>query len=152
MRAALLSLVALGCGAPSPALEGSLTELVALEYDRVEVTRSQDGVELSVAFLRQQATRRDLVLKVTARSSLTGQDVPIQLGPDAQGVPVGAVHRDVEGDPRREFPAVERGELSLDDNVLPGTRLGGEVRVTFANGTHAAAGRTVFGRFEGQVP
>lgn len=142
-----------GCGGgPAKALEGSLVELYELEYQDVEITRSDNGLELSVAFFQPRGVGRDLVLKVTSRSPASGVSAPIDLAEVKEGQQVGVLSLDREGDPRKELPGLARGTLSLEDTLSPGATIGGELRVTFENGTHPAAGRTVFGSFEGKVP
>ena len=64
----------------------------------------------------------------------------------------GRVARAVQGEPNRSFPALARGEFTLDAVPESGTRLHGRFSVTFEDGTAFASGRTAFHDFEATVP
>ena len=140
------------CG--SPELEGSLRELLDLHYQSAQVNESGD--EVAVRFYTPRGAGQDLVLAVSA--NLGGLDLKpgqkIQLAElDPDGNQRGTVTRNVLNDPRRTFPALEYGQLIL--NQLPGNSgqdVSGSFSVTFAPGIDFACGRTVFGSFKGKVP
>ncbi len=140
-----------GCGR-DPALDGSLTELVDLSYRKVEVVKTVD--ELALRFVMPQGAGEDVVLRVSA--SLVGTRVdarePLDLTEeDALGQVRGKVARSVQGDALTQFPPLQRGQLTFEKELQEGALVEGELNLTFENGTHAASGRTVFGRFEARV-
>jgi hypothetical protein len=156
LRLLVLAVLATACGKDGNALEGSVTPLLDLHYERAEA-RVAEG-ELSVSFLSRQGTGENTVLKVSARVSdmipegylgpLT-IDLAQVLGDGAQR---GAVGRSVLDEPAREFPLLARGSLFVGTIPQPGSRVSGEFNVTFVNGTDVYSGRTIFGRFEATVP
>lgn len=158
MRAAPLLcalLCASACGPPS--LEGSLTELMDLRYRSVEVGASDLGgsnPQVTVKFLTPQGEGENIVLEVTARiRGLTLEPhVSVDLVELLYGTQRGRITRNVLDDPRRTFPALERGRLVLDRVPEQNLRVKGEFSVTFIQGIEFANGRTVFASFEGKVP
>ena len=154
---AVLAAVLCACGDEGGRLEGSVTSLLDLRYDRAEAQLSEG--ELAVSFLTQQGTGTNIVLKVSARvadmlpEGYTGPldvDLAEVLSTGAQR---GAVGRNVLDEPARTFPALRLGGLKV--KALPGQqgqRISGELHVTFVNGTHPYSGRTIFGSFEATVP
>jgi hypothetical protein len=151
----LLLAAPLSSCAPPKALEGSVTPLLDLSYERVEAQATKS--EVSVRFLRAQGAGEDTILKVAAKLegvSLEPRAV-IPLGQRVggpEGPLRGAVSRSVLDEPTRAFPDIARGELVFDGYLDPGKTVTGELRVTFANGTDIYSGRTIFGRFEATVP
>ena len=157
VRAIPLLLADLAACAPDDRLEGSVTPLLDLHYERVEARQSEDGKEVAVRFLRMQGEAEDTVLKVTA--NLEGHALeprlPIDLAQrvgNAEGPQRGSVSRSLLDEPTRDFPELARGGLIFHGYLTPGGRVSGELHLTFTNGTHVYSGRTLFGRFEATVP
>lgn len=148
----LAGLALTGCGPQM--LEGSLTELLSLHYDTVEVTRSDDT--LAVRFYTPRGKGQDLVLAVAAHTGgldpKPGQT--IDLAEEApSGQQRGELTRNVLNDPRTTLPALQIGTLTLD--ALPeetGQVVTGRFNVTFVECIDFGCGRTVFGSFKGKVP
>lgn len=134
-------------------LEGSLSVLVNLEYREARVALTPEAV--TVNFVRPQGEGENIVLQVTARldgvslESGTALDLAEMLDEDTQR---GVIARNVLDDPRRSFPALERGRLQFNRVPAPGERVAGAFSSTFAQCTEFACGRTVFGDFEASVP
>lgn len=147
---------ALGCGTRDLPyrLEGSLSVLIDLRYQKTYLDLSPE--ELAVRFVTPQGEGEDTVLKVTA--SLLGAAVeaedPIDLAEDTpEGKQRGVVSRNVLADEsNRSFPRLERGRLVFLRAPVSGSKVPGEVSVTFANGNQLASGRTLYGSFQAEVP
>ena len=141
-----------GCGG-SPELQGSLSTLMSLAYDRAEVAAS--AAEASVKFLKTRGDGEDIVLQVSARldnltlEAGTAIDLAEELSPS---VTRGTLARNVLNDPRRTFPAIQRGLLTFKQLPESGKTVNGQFSTTFAQCTEAACGRTVYGDFQGAVP
>lgn len=151
-----LAVLALACGGEGGALEGSVTPLLDLRYQRSEA-RVGEG-QLSVSFLTKQGSGENTVLKVSARvddmlpEGYTGS-LDIDLAEVLEnGAQRGTVGRSVLDEPVREFPLLARGKLFVDRIPQPNGRVTGDFNVTFVNGTDVYSGRTIFGRFEATVP
>lgn len=144
-----------GCG-QGPHLEGSVTPLLNLHYEKVEA--SADTAESSVRFLTEQGAGENVVLKVTARMDnleLTpGAEIDLSelLGTEPDSAQRGSVSRSVLNEPSRDFPRILRGGLTFEKTPASGATVPGSFHVTFVNGTDVYSGRTVFGRFEATVP
>lgn len=141
------------CACGPPTLEGSLTEIMDLHYTRTDVSASSASV--AVRFLAPQGTGENLVLEVGARLGgiMLEAGVPIDLAQTApDGTQRGIVTRDVFDDPRRTFPLIRQGQLLLRSLPMPQTKVAGELSVSFVVGTQYANGRTVFSKFEAQIP
>jgi hypothetical protein len=141
--------------APHLSLEGSVTPLLDLGYERAEAQATK--TEVSVRFLRAQGAGEDTILKVAAKLEGVAPEphAAIALGQrvgGAEGPLRGAVSRSVLEEPVRAFPDIARGELVFDGYLDSGKTVTGELHVTFANGTDVYSGRTLFGRFEATVP
>ncbi|WP_223752406.1 hypothetical protein [Myxococcus sp. RHSTA-1-4] len=158
-RAAVLSAALAGLGACAPEgtrLEGSVSELVDLRYERAEAQWSPG--ELSINFVTPQGTGVNTILKVSAQvgdmipEGYTGPLV-IDLAEVLEGgAQRGAIGRSVLDEPARTFPPLARGKLTVGGTpVEPGSRITGDFHVTFDNGTNVYSGRTVFGSFEATV-
>lgn len=152
--AGLASLAGVLSACGPTALEGSLTELLTLHYQTVEVTSSGDT--LAVRFYTPRGDGEDLVLAVAANTA--GLDVApgltVDLAEDApSGQQRGELTRNVLNDPRTTLPAIQIGTLTLDQ--LPketGQSVSGKFNVTFVECINFGCGRTVFGSFKGKVP
>jgi hypothetical protein len=147
-----------GCG-EGPRLEGSVSELLDLRYERVDAMALED--EVVVSFVTPQGCGENTILKVSARLddlTLTPGvkiDLAELLGDTPDSPQRGAVDRDVLNEPDRDFPRILIGGLTLEtalDAFTPGAKVPGEFHVTFVNGTDVYSGRTVFGRFDATVP
>jgi hypothetical protein len=155
LQALLLTGLLTGCG-EGPHIEGSLTPLLNLRYDKSEAVA--DANEASVRFFTQQEEGENTILKVTARlDSLEfkpGQEVNLAelLGAAEDSPQRGSVSRSVLKEPERDFPRIFIGGLTFDKAPDPGATVPGSFHVTFVNGTHVYSGRTLFGRFEATVP
>ncbi|MDC0713752.1 hypothetical protein POL68_35120 [Stigmatella sp. ncwal1] len=152
---ALLAGLLTACG-EGTRLEGSVTPLLDLRYERAEAQGTED--ELSVRFITPQGTGENTVLKVTAkRENLTfAPGTPIDLtetlGPPPSDVQRGEVSRSVLDEPTRGFPRIARGTLTFQKALQPGAKVSGDFHVTFVQGTDVYSGRTLFGHFEATVP
>jgi hypothetical protein len=145
------------CG-EGPHLEGSVTPLLDLSYQRSEALADEE--EASVRFITDQGSGENTVLKVTARLDnlqLTPNQ-PIDLtellgrNPTPESPQRGTVSRSVLDEPSRSFPRIARGTLTFEKALTPGATVPGNFHVTFVTGTDVYSGRTVFGRFEATVP
>lgn len=154
MRPALLTLATLltACG-PAPAgVDGSLTEICDLGFDKAVVELGAEAFTLRLVQLR--GVNEDSALKVSVR--LTGATLIPQVGlnlaepmqPDGQRAKVG---RNVLGDPNKDFPPIERGRIVFDTDPAKSARVSGEFSVKFQQGFAFGAGRTVHGTFEAEV-
>lgn len=154
MLCALVATVLLSAAcSQGPRVEGSVGELLDLNYEQAEARLSQD--ELSVRFTVTQGTGQDTILKVTARlKDLTFvSGTPIDLAESlVDGGQRGSVDRSVLDEPSRPFPAIARGSLLVQGTPTAGATVTGEFNVTFVNGTDVYSGRTLFGRFEATAP
>lgn len=171
----LLVLCLVSCGspnAPKAKLEGSLLTVMALDYDEAILQYSAgQGV---VKFMRKRGTAMgdcvtsmglcDTTLAVTAR--LEPQPLPdggmetfIARTYDltevlSDGEQRGIVSRDVLDDPRRMFPELRVGRLTLQNVPQQGMGLkaAGDFHCTFENGVEFASGKTVFSSFQAHFP
>ncbi|RKH16578.1 hypothetical protein D7Y13_12000 [Corallococcus praedator] len=157
---ALFALAAAACGdGEGGALEGSVTPLLDLRYQRAEARLAEGS--LAVSFVETQGTGQDVVLKVSARVADMLPEDPEYAGsldidlaePLEDGSQRGSVDRSVLDEPVRPFPLLARGNLFVKSlPKTPGDRVSGEFNVTFVNGTDVYSGRTIFGRFEATAP
>lgn len=141
-----------GCGSGNHQLEGSLSEVLDLTYQSVDVVKNPD--DLSVRFLMPQGAGDNVVLRLSvdlAGTSIDARETFDLTSLGLQGNPRGTVSRSVLDDPLTTFPRMKRGELTFNHRVIPGEAVSGEFRITFENGTELASGRTVFGTFEATV-
>lgn len=142
-----------GCG-EGLRLEGSVTSLLDLHYERAEALATED--EASVSFLNHQGAGENTILKVSAvlDGLVLTPGVPVDLaellGEEEDAPQRGSVSRNVK--PTREFPRILRGTLTFDKALSPTAKVPGNFHVTFVNGTDVYSGRTIFGRFEAIVP
>jgi hypothetical protein len=145
-----------GCGQDGPSLEGSVTPLLDLSYEGTEAMGDED--EVSVRFFTQQGAGENTILKVTARldelqfTPGTPLNLAELLGKELDSPQRGTVSRSVLDEPQRDFPRLNRGTLTFDKPLNPGTVVPGSFHVTFVTGTDVYSGRTIFGRFEATVP
>ncbi|MCE9669391.1 hypothetical protein LY474_16395 [Myxococcus stipitatus] len=157
LLAATVLPVLCACGAKDGQLEGSVSTLLDLKYQRAEALLAEG--ELSINFLVPQGAGANTVLKVSAQ---VGDMIPegytggltIDLAEVLpNGAQRGAIGRTVLDEPERTFPPLQVGELIVQRLPLQqGQKVDGEFHVTFANGTHIYSGRTIFGSFEATVP
>ena len=160
-----------GCG--SSEIQGSLSTVLDLEYDKVTLAYTggdSDGVvmtngQVAVRFLKSTGNQSEnAVLVVT--EDLTGLIVApgsqvnlAQVPPSGVGER-GVVTRDVFNDPRKTFcddadppGPIQRGYLQLNDTPVPGSSqmVSGFFTVTFNLGVDFGCGRTAFSSFKAQV-
>ncbi len=142
-----------GCGGGEKSLEGSLAQVLELSYTRAELVVGTGDVVLR--FARPYGTGEDTVLKVTVLTEgmQLSAPSPIDLGEVlSAGNPRATVTRHVYDEPdHRVLPPVARGQLSLRQAPIPGSRVDGQLSVTFAQGSELGAGRTVHGEFDAEV-
>jgi hypothetical protein len=146
-----------GCGGGRLDLEGSVTSVLDLAYERSEALADED--EISVRYITAQGAGEDTVLKVTARLDevIFTPGIPLNLAElldkdDPESPQRGTVSRSVLDEPQRDFPRIARGTLTFDKPLTPQTVVPGNFHVTFVTGTDVYSGRTIFGRFEATVP
>ncbi|ADO69757.1 conserved uncharacterized protein [Stigmatella aurantiaca DW4/3-1] len=153
--AGLLAGLLTACG-EGTRLEGSVSPLLDLRYERAEAQGSEE--ELSVRFITPQGSGENTILKVTAkRENLTFEpgkpiDLTETMGPPPSEVQRGEVSRSVLDEPVRAFPRIARGTLTFEKALQPGAKVPGDFHVTFVQGTDVYSGRTLFGHFEATVP
>jgi len=142
-----LLLAATGCSDPNR-LEGSLGEVMDLEFEEVEVARYPDS--FSVAYWRPHEDMRDVAFKLVVRVPPTQivPNTPLELGPAPDGTPRALVTRAVADDPIRTLAEVRHGTLTLNGQPTLDMPLSGSFRVTFGEGGDGGKGRTAFGEFE----
>ena len=145
-----LSLAAAACGAPS--LEGSLSTRLNLGYQRAEV--EYIAPQLSLRFIRTRGQGEDTVLQLTLLGQTQAPPVrtPIDISEDTVAQkPRAQITRNVLGDPNTSLTTLQRGALTLDNAVLPGASVTGQLSATFTEGTELSSGQTVFGHFAAKV-
>jgi hypothetical protein len=156
--------VALLCCGPQE-IQGSLSTLLNLKYSSVQVAYTGGSVDggtmtngqVAVSFLQPSGKSENAVLVVT--EDLTGLQVKPGGAVDLTLVPPsgvgqrGVVTRDVAGDPRKTFPALQIGLMKLNSTPVPGSgdSVSGAFNVTFALCPDFACGYTAYASFSGQV-
>jgi hypothetical protein len=147
-RAVLLGLWLLSACGPG-GLSGSLTEVMDLSYDAVELRQTAD--EVAVAFVRSGG---DTALQVTASLkdvTLTAGE-PLNLAEKLTATTQrGVLSRNVRNDTTTRFPPLERGTLTLLALPVQGRTVSGRFNATFVQGPTEPYGRTVSGAFEAKV-
>ena len=135
------------CEQPPNTLEGSLTEIIDLEFQSVEVSITE--WQVIVGYWTPHLEGRDIVFKLVANKR-PNEVVPgeaIELSPREDGTARATCTRSVADDPIRTYAAIKSGTLVLDAIPVLDGAVGGEFRVTFDEGGDAGKGRTAFGRF-----
>lgn len=147
VRPLLVALTLLTACGPAT-LEGSLTSIMDLAYDRAELRWTTD--EVAVAFVR---TSGDVALQVTA--ALAGDvltTAPLNLAEKLTATTQrGKLSRSVRNDLTTSFPLLERGTLQLDRLPAQGQRVTGSFSATLVQGPAEPFGRTVNGQFDALV-
>jgi hypothetical protein len=160
----LVLMLLLACGGGGHSLEGSLTKVMDLKFDKAVLAFS--GQEFSVNFEKKKGMGFDTVLTVTTRLEQAplpdgGMDVlrgnttynlAEKLSSDIQR---GVVSRNVLDDPRTMFPPLRVGELYIKNVPMQGQNLFsvGSFHVTFEDGVEFASGKTCFtDRFDAEFP
>lgn len=141
-----------GCG-PSHALEGSLSSVLALQYDTVEFNGNND--EFALRFVKKRESGEDTPFKLSYNLSGTAIQRHVDMDLASQrpeGGPRTTLSRDVLDDPRQSFPAVQLGAITFEDLPTSGQHVKGQFHLTFVEGKELGSGRTVFGPFEATVP
>lgn len=146
LAAALLA-VAAGCGSGNT-LEGSLGEILSLDFEEAEVAVTETEVVLS--YWRPKGEGRDVVFKLVV-NILPGDVVSNQeyeLEPLPDGAAFAVCTRAVADDPIHTLAAVRRGRFLLDAAPAVDRPVAGHFRVTLGEGGDAGKGRTAFGDFK----
>lgn len=142
---ALVALVACG-GANS--LGGSVSELFPLEVSKVEVLRNEEAFQVS--YYANRGTGVDLVAKVTVATQglelKPGESIPLD-GEYAPGHPRTTVIHLAQGEPVRQLPLVDQGDLHLDGGGEPGQMTSGDFSMSFQDGEYGG-GRNLYGSFQ----
>lgn len=137
-----------GCGSDS--LDGSLAEAFDLSYSSILIRQSPSAVQ--VTYLRSHGNEVVMRITVATEGVDLSSGVSINLaGEWSAGHPRAAVSRAVDGEPVRQLPPVVKGELRLNDAVVPGKDLSGSFAVSFGEGGDLGSGRTLNGHFSGTV-
>lgn len=157
-------------GCTKPTVEGSLSEIMDLSYEKVELIASRDRSTgalnaVSVRFARllgDAGLSEDVALEVGANLAPTQQmpefkartkvDLTEVVGEKQRGL----VYRSTLDDPNHVFPPLKYGYLTLNTlpqtPAVPGQKISGSFSVTFELGTTSDNGRTAFKTFEAIVP
>ncbi|HEY3447775.1 MAG TPA: hypothetical protein VGK67_15575 [Myxococcales bacterium] len=147
LAAALAVLAAPACEQPPNTLEGSLGEVIDLEFTEVEVSITEWAI--IVGFWKPHGEGRDIVFKLVANKRpdevVPGQ--PIDLAPREDGTARATCTRSVAADPIRTYAAIKSGTLNLSAIPVLDRPIAGEYRVTLDEGGDAGKGRTAFGHF-----
>lgn len=155
MRSALLVVLAsmfTACGGGAAPLDGSLTAVMDVTYDRATL-ETTDGY-LSLRFLKTRGEAEDVVLKVGVKleGAVPDHSVKLDLAEQMSGAQRGTATRNVLADPEHTaFPPLLRGSFRADGDLTKATTVIGEVSLTFVQGIDTASGRAVFGSFEAEV-
>jgi len=153
--------LAAGC-TPANELKGSVEELTSLAFSEVVVTQSAGSKTAPPEFVVSYRNANDaggysipfeLAVNTTNLPPLT-KDSSVDLGaldPDA-GTPVAVASRSLPGE-TRPFPAIDRGTLWIDEDIVMGQQGSGHFFVVFGfqMDDSIAQGRTVEGRFQAVV-
>jgi hypothetical protein len=156
--------VALLCCGPQQ-IQGSLSTLLNLQYSSVQVAYTGGSVDgglmtdgqVAVSFLQPSGKSQNAVLIVTEDLSglevKPGGKVDLTLVPPSGVGQRGVVTRDVAGDPRTTFPAIQIGSMTLNSTPVPGSNdsVSGAFNVTFALCADFACGYTAYASFSGKV-
>jgi hypothetical protein len=147
---ALFAALAAGCGPQGNSLGGSISELFALQYSRVDILRNEHA--LQVSYLNSRRFDLDLVLRLTVALEGVTLQVGEPLALEGEYAPghqrTTAVHL-AAGEPTRTLPKVRRGELRLAEGGGAGEYTRGEFTLSFEQTDEYGGGRTVFGSFVG---
>ncbi|MBL8915700.1 MAG: hypothetical protein JNM17_33685 [Archangium sp.] len=166
-----LAVLGSACGDPSKMppkfrLEGSLTQVMDLNYDEARILIAPNDVSLQFVRIKKLES-----LDADGGSAMQGfsEDYPLKIAyilngdPPPQGGRIdlaeplgngqrGVFSRNVQGDPRNTFPAIVRGTISFDKPVAPASiTISGDFHITFENGAEVASGRTVFSDYTAKV-
>ncbi|MCC6337459.1 MAG: hypothetical protein IT380_26110 [Myxococcales bacterium] len=136
-----------GCGAAG--LDGSLTSVMDLSYDAVELRQTAD--EVAVAFVRKNG---DTALQVTAalKDVTLAAGQPLNLAEKLTATTQrGVLSRNVMGDTTTRFPSLERGTLTLGSLPTAQGTVSGSFNATLVQGATEPYGRTVSGKFDAAV-
>lgn len=150
-----LCVSACGGGGAKYVLEGSLSAVMDLNFDKAVL--EQSGEDVSVRYVRVRGATEDTQLKVAWAFAGEAFNPPATLDlaqprPDDMNQQRGVLSRNVQNDPRQNFPRLERGSLILYGVPTPGKSLKVEMRATIENGSDPSSGRTVFGTVSAEVP
>lgn len=145
--AAVLLGLAAGCGSGNT-LEGSLTEILAMDFKEVEVALTESEVVLS--YFKPKDKGRDIVFKLVVNIApadvVANQEYKLEPLPD--GTAFAVCTRAVADDPIHNLAAIRYGVFRLDAAPVVDRPVSGSFRVTFGEGGDAGKGRTAYGDFK----
>jgi len=160
MAALAGSMLVPSCGGASNSLTGSLDEISPLTFDSVVIRASPDVlvVEYDNHPLGTADGGAGGGTDVTFKIAINIDGLTLNKGLDIDltsslndGTPRVSCTRAIGEDPRRDFPAIERGDLVLDSDVNYNQTASGHFHVLFAEGGQIGEGRTVDGTFSASV-
>ena len=156
MRWAQLALLVGSTAACSPpnTLQGSLSELVDLTFEKVEVQ-----VSPNLLLIQFQHSPKGGGLEIPFQMELTpppgkalANGVVLDLSKiDGNGNPETRCSREATNDPRHTLPPVKIGSLTLATDFAPGDTAAGEFHILFGTGGDVGEGRTLNGTFSVQA-
>jgi hypothetical protein len=149
-QAVLCSVLGLAACAPPNTLQGSLSELTPLTFEKVSVQVSSSILVLQYQHTPPgggQAIPFQLVLTPPPGQALAaGTKIDLaQMGTNE--MPVAVCSREAPMDPRHNLPPIKVGELDLTSNYSVGATASGEFHILFGEGGDVGEGRTVDGTF-----
>lgn len=146
LAAALLALAA-GCGSGNT-LEGSLSEILPMDFKEAEVAITESEVVLS--YWKPKGQGRDVVFKLVVNIAPTevAPNQEYKLDPLPDGTAFAVCTRAVADDPIHSFAAVRYGTFLLDAVPTVDRPVAGHFRVTLGEGGDAGKGRTAYGDFK----
>ena len=139
---------AMACGQGENSLDGSLSEVFALDVSTVHVLRNDQA--LVVSYEANKGRDIDLVLRFTlALDQLqfqNGKTVKIAGYTDGGTLRATFLHN-AAGEPARVLPDVSIGEFTLDKGGNPGDDTRGSLSASFVSDGSYGSGRAVSGSF-----
>jgi len=131
-------------------LSGSVDQLFPLSVSRVDMLRNEQAFQVS--YYANRGAEIDLVARVTLYVGDTGfvpgETYPLQ-GEYTEGHPRTSVIHLASGEPTRNFPRVQRGDLVLEQGGEIDQPTRGNFSMLFESGDAFGAGRTLEGTFAG---
>lgn len=135
------------CGRDN-SLSGSVSELFPLEISRVDVLRNSEAVEIS--YYNNRGADIDLVIRVTVATVgldiRNGKSFPLD-GEYQPGHQRTAVIHLAGGEPVRNLPPVNKGDMVISSGGSPGQSTRGNFSMSFGAGGDLGANRTLSGSF-----
>jgi len=136
---------------PDNTLQGSVDALFPLDVSRVDMLRNDDAFQVS--YYANRGADIDLVARLTVYVGDTGIDAGTPLLIQGEYLPghqrATVVHL-TAGEAERVLPAVERGDLLVEQGGGIGQPTRGSFAVLFVQGDAYGSGRTLDGTFAGR--